>query len=311
MTVGLVLVLVVFVAVSVLLCRYARRYGPFGGLVAALVLGVLFFKVVFPGAVLPGGFLVPGIAMAVTGASNPLPVPAIAFWGYLVLIATGALLIASSDDEALEAFLQPLLVFFRGDFDGTGRAVRHAVLWVAFPLLVGWLILSRFMPSTQPPLESRLAHPSIAYDAELLNPLRNPGEQTLTEYADKHGLEQLSRQDLAAHFKRTVLQEGRHLYGKNCSPCHGGKADGNGHLARAQRLRPVNFTDPGTIATLVEGYAYQRILDGGIRLPAAGSPWDSWMPAWKNTLSEEEIFKILLAEYDLADVSPRVPEKLE
>ena len=312
MTAGLILMLGFFVALGVLLCRHARRYGPFGGFVAALLLGVLFFKVVFPGAVLPGGFLVPGIAMAITGATNPLPVPAIAFWGYLVLVATGALLIASSDDEGLAAFLQPLVVFLRGDdFGRDGRIVRHAALWVVFPLLVGWIILGRFAPSSQPPVESRLAHPSIAYNSELLNPLRSPGEQTLTAYAESRGPGQLSRPELTAQFKETVLQEGRHLYGKNCSPCHGGKAAGNGHLARAQRLRPVNFTDPGTIATLVEGYAFQRVMDGGIRLPATGSPWDSWMPAWKNTLTELEVFKILLAEYDLAGVSPRVPEKLE
>ena len=108
-----------------------------------------------------------------------------------------------------------------------------------------------------------------------------------------------------------MLAEGRQLYGKNCSPCHGGKADGGGHIAAALRLPPANFTDPGTIATLVEGYAFQRIMDGGVGLPMAGQPWNSAMPVWKNSLSEEEIFKILLAEYDLAGVSPRVPEKME
>jgi len=82
-------------------------------------------------------------------------------------------------------------------------------------------------------------------------------------------------------------------------------------MARGFRLQPVNFADPGTIATLVESYAYQRILDGGIGLPGAGSPWDSAMPSWKNDLDDEEIYKILLAEYDLAGVSPRVPESHE
>ena len=306
-----ILLLVLFLVVGVLLTRYARRHGPFGNLVAALVLGVLFLKVLFPGAVLPGGFLVPGIAMVVVGSSNPLPLPATAFWGYMLLIVIGSLLNASSNDDSLWEFMEPVTVFLRGEFGRAGRIVRHATLWAALPLLVGWLILRGFMPSSQPPLESRMAHPSLSYNADWVNPLRNPNEQTLADYAASNGLTQLSRQELSANFREAMLLEGRHLYGKYCSHCHGGKADGGGHLARALRLRPANFNDAGTIATLVEGYAFQRIMDGGIRLPGSGTPWDSAMPAWKNTLSEEDVYKILLAEYDLADVSPRALEKSE
>ncbi len=79
-------------------------------------------------------------------------------------------------------------------------------------------------------------------------------------------------------------------------------------MSRGFRLQPANFSDPGTIATVVESYAYQRILDGGIGLPPSGSPWDSAMPTWKEELSDEEIHKILLAVYDLAGVFPRMPE---
>jgi hypothetical protein len=35
------------------------------------------------------------------------------------------------------------------------------------------------------------------------------------------------------------------------------------------------------------------------------------MPAWKDELSDEEIWKIIVAEYDTAGVEPRKPEKLE
>ena len=112
-------------------------------------------------------------------------------------------------------------------------------------------------------------------------------------------------------FVEAMTHEGRHLYTKNCSPCHGGKADGTGPMARALRLPPADFTDVGTIATLVEAYAFKRIQDGGIGLPSAGTPWDSAMPRWRGELTDLEIMKILLAEYDLAGVRPRLPERLE
>ena len=77
------------------------------------------------------------------------------------------------------------------------------------------------------------------------------------------------------------------------------------------RLKPVDFRDPGTIGTLVEPYAFWRIKEGGPGLPPEASPWDSAMPLWKDELTDEEIWKIILAEYDTAGVEPRKPEKLE
>jgi hypothetical protein len=82
-------------------------------------------------------------------------------------------------------------------------------------------------------------------------------------------------------------------------------------MAPALPLKPANFRDPGTIATVVESYAFWRVQEGGRGLPTVATPWDSAMPVWKNDLKEEEIWKILLAEYATAGVEPRKPEKLE
>jgi hypothetical protein len=164
------------------------------------------------------------------------------------------------------------------------------------------------MPAAGAPIESRQAHPTLRYDTAWQNPLRNPDGARLEVFAEQEGLSGQPREDLLERFRESVLHEGRHLYGKYCVPCHGAKADGTGIMSRGFRLQPTNFTDPGTIATVVEAYAYQRILDGGIRLPMSGSPWDSAMPTWKGDLSDEEIHKILLAAYDLAGVFPRMPE---
>jgi mono/diheme cytochrome c family protein len=108
-----------------------------------------------------------------------------------------------------------------------------------------------------------------------------------------------------------VLEEGRVLYQKNCRPCHGTTAGGDGPMARGFRLKPINFRDPGTIATVVEGYLMWRIKEGGLGLPPEATPWDSAMPVWKDELSDEEIWKIILAGYDTAGMEPRKLEKLE
>ena len=301
----------VYLALCVVVLLAVRRAGPLGLFVATLVLGILFFKVALPGYILPGGTVVPGIAMAAAKSTRPLPLPALAFWSYILLVVLGGLIAVSSDDQWWRAFLRPILRFLRGDVQQAVAPLRFVALYAAIPLAVGWGLVRGAGGASAVPIESRQAHPSISYDPDLENPFRHPDAERLAAFAETRGLTGLAQAKLADAFRTTTLQEGRHLYGQHCSHCHGGKADGTGHLARAFRLRPADFTDAGTIATLVEGYAFQRVVRGGIGLPSAGTPWDSAMPRWKGELTEDEIFKILLAEYDLAGVSPRVPEKLE
>ncbi len=104
------------------------------------------------------------------------------------------------------------------------------------------------------------------------------------------------------------LFEGRALYAMNCRPCHGDSVSGDGPMADGFKLRPINFTDNGTIETIVEGYTFWRVANGGTGLPIEATPWDSAMPEWKLNLTEEERWLIILAEYDLAEKTPRIPE---
>lgn len=104
------------------------------------------------------------------------------------------------------------------------------------------------------------------------------------------------------------LFEGRALYAMNCRPCHGDSAGGDGPIADGLKLRPIDFTDIGTIETVVEGYTFWRVSTGGQALPLEATPWDSGMPEWQLNLTEEERWMIILAEYDLAEKTPRIPE---
>ena len=111
----------------------------------------------------------------------------------------------------------------------------------------------------------------------------------------------------AALLEKTLF-EGRALYAMNCRPCHGDSANGDGPLADGLKLRPINFTDNGTIETIVEGYTFWRVSTGGQALPVEATPWDSGMPQWQLNLTEEERWMIILAEYNLAGKTPRMPE---
>ncbi len=118
----------------------------------------------------------------------------------------------------------------------------------------------------------------------------------------------VSRDSARAALIEKHLFEGRALYSMNCRPCHGDSVAGDGPMADGFKLRPINFTDNGTIETIVEGYTFWRVSNGGPGLPTEATPWDSAMPVWKLNLTEEERWKIILAEYDLAQKTPRIPE---
>jgi mono/diheme cytochrome c family protein len=104
------------------------------------------------------------------------------------------------------------------------------------------------------------------------------------------------------------LFEGRALYAMNCRACHGDSVAGDGPMADGFKLRPINFTDNGTIETIVEGYTFWRVANGGPGLPNEATPWDSAMPEWKLSLTEAQRWRIIHAEYDLAQKTPRIPE---
>lgn len=62
----------------------------------------------------------------------------------------------------------------------------------------------------------------------------------------------------------------------------------------------MDLTDPEAIATLDQGYVFWRISDGGRE-----APFLSAMPAWKDELTEEQVWQVVLYIYRAAGVSPK------
>ncbi|MFQ5882214.1 MAG: c-type cytochrome [Candidatus Methylomirabilales bacterium] len=236
----------------------------------------------------------PYLTMVMTGSDRWMPVPRTLMAMFMILAIVGALVYVSTSDEKLEEFERPILAFLRGDQDGrwpTWAKVTRMASLVAIPIFVGGFVYSQTRPSVASPTALRIQHPTIPGAFErLANPFRDP-DGTVKDVR--------------------LLEEGKVLYQKNCRPCHGTTVGGDGPMGWGFRLKPADFRDPGTIATLVEGYLVWRIKEGGPGLPAEASPWDSAMPSWKDELTDEEIWKIILAEYETAGMEPRKPEKLE
>ncbi len=207
---------------------------------------------------------------------------------YMTITTFAVLVYVSSDSDSWESFLQPIRSTLADD---SKRQIRLALM-VILPLLVGYYTYSRAAAEPGAPPELRAVHPappaSISFRGKTI---------------DVQGLENPLRKD-AANFKKHVT-EGAAIYIKNCVYCHGDNLDGNGHFANAFNPRPANFTDPGTIAMLQEGYLFWRIAKGGAGLPKESAPWNSVMPAWEDRLNEDDIWKVILYLYDETGYQPR------
>lgn len=242
---------------------------------------------------------------------RPMPIPSVAVFIFMVLVVAGAAVYVMSSEDRLKSFLAPILATLRGE-TAAGRIVRLVAL-ILFPLTVGWEVYSSLVPEVEAPVGLRIQHPTMPGKYEKLeNPFRNPSEESVKAFIASEGLPPDTTVDQGrARLVEKVMDEGRGLYQKNCQPCHGCPADGSGPQSRGFRLKPIDFTDTGTIATLVEPYVFWRMKEGWAGLPNDSTPWDSAMPIWGDDLTDEEMWKVILAEYDIAGVEPRRPDKHE
>ena len=240
-------------------------------------------------AVIYGGLRwgLPWLSVLVGASQTPAPVPGFVLQVYMTCAVFGVLVYASSENERWVLFLTPLVRLFVIPSSGPRRP--QLLLLGLLPLLTGWVAWERIMPQVGTPAVLRVQHPALP---------------------DRYAVMENPFSDVSGDERSVLEREGLVLYQKNCRPCHGVVGDGNGPLARGQRLRPIDFTDPGTIGTVVEPHPFWRIREGGLGLPAIATPWNSAMPPWGEELSDEEIWRIVMAVYRLSGTEPRRPEGL-
>ena len=284
---------------------------------------ILFFVVIRYGFF---GLLFPWISQWAVGAPNLLPAPAAALSMYTwLMMAAIAIYILSSEERSAD-FMSPVHQFLKPQTSSLKKMIQLVVM-VAIPLFGGWSYFDSNSPKMVSPTAVRIQHPTMPGSFEgQVNPMRHPTDEQVEEFivlqkelaeeaADDEEMEPVTVPSNMKEGRLALIakltEEGAALYAVNCRPCHGMQADGVGPMAVGWRLQPANFRDPGTIATIVEEYAFWRVSKGGPGLPSASTPWDSAMPIWDLDLTEDERWKLLLGEYFLAGVGPRQTEKLE
>jgi mono/diheme cytochrome c family protein len=62
----------------------------------------------------------------------------------------------------------------------------------------------------------------------------------------------------------------RKMYGYDCATCHAANGNGNGELAANLRVKPKNWTVPGTLGNMTDGELFYIIKNGKDTMPAEG-----------------------------------------
>lgn len=79
---------------------------------------------------------------------------------------------------------------------------------------------------------------------------------------------------------------GAAIYGRYCAACHGELGAGDGPASSGLNPAPKNLA--ASESDLSDGYLFWRIADGGL-----SEPFNSAMPAWKNVITEPEIWQVV------------------
>lgn len=85
-----------------------------------------------------------------------------------------------------------------------------------------------------------------------------------------------------------ATEAGKIIFETNCVACHGPEGRGDGPAAAALDPQPANLGDAAMMGQLNDAYLFWRVSEGG-----AVAPFNSAMPAWKETLSETQRWQVV------------------
>lgn len=249
-------------------------------------------------------YITPFIFQGVKGGDKLIPLPGTGLLMYTLLLVLAVFSYISFSAKKFEEFYGPISRFL-----AKGNTPSYWIVIILVPLAIGYGVYMWVSPKSVSPTGIRIQHSALPGKfSKLENPFRHPTDEELKKFIAEENLGSVSVEEAKVAMVEKATNEGRALYMMNCHPCHGCAADGNGPLADGFRLRPINFTDPGAIATVIETYVFWRAKEGNPALPPESTPWDSAMPAWKHDYSDREIWKLAMAAYDVARVMARQPE---
>jgi mono/diheme cytochrome c family protein len=86
--------------------------------------------------------------------------------------------------------------------------------------------------------------------------------------------------------KADAVAAGKDIFTSNCASCHGDSGKGDGPAGASLNPKPADLTEPAKNDS--DGELLWHVAEGS----GAGTP-GSAMPAWKNTLSQDQMWQVI------------------
>lgn len=244
-----------------------------------------------------GGLLVPLVAFLIFRFGVRPPIPESLMRIFMGIVVGATLLYVSSAEEPFGDLDMAVRELLGSDGPGWLAGLRRALLGLT-PLYVAGVVFINLTPKATPPAELRAIHPAPP--------------TSITVRGEKIRLQEAVNPfwpDSSVPPDPEVIREGGEIYAANCVYCHGDALDGEGTFKEGLNPVPANFVDVGTIAQLQQSYLLWRIAKGGVGLPNESAPWASAMPAWEESLTIDEMWKVIAFLYYQTGHSPRTWEE--
>ena len=193
---------------------------------------------------------------------------------------------------------------------------------VALPLTCWGFTFWHLIPVFEEPVELRTPIPALPQvtvvhgQTFVLEKTRNPYRVNLQgQYDPEYSIRFLTDRDNSGLMKDVndpqanpwdsnatpymkAVREGGSIYFQNCHFCHGAELNGGGILLSAvSNPYPFNFKALRGIMRRPDSYRFFHVAQGGVGLPPEAFPWASQMPPFKEHLTIDEIWKVILFVY--------------
>jgi mono/diheme cytochrome c family protein len=100
-----------------------------------------------------------------------------------------------------------------------------------------------------------------------------------------------------------AIAAGQEIFVSTCAVCHGQEGRGDGENAVNLDPNPANLADGMMLSTLSDGYLFWRVSKGG-----AIEPFNSAMPAWESSLTEDQRWQVVTFIRSLPDTEHGMEE---
>ncbi len=163
-----------------------------------------------------------------------------------------------------------------------------AMLWAAVALsVIASPSLAQFAQDADYDIWAKDPPPAKVWNPEILTPMHSQRTERHKTFIQRGVPVEYLNQASPYPKARAVIKEGSKVYAKHCIACHGPRGMGDGEAGKDLAPSPALLAHLEKEPQTADSYLLWTITEGG-------KPFGTEMPAFKDLLSEREIWQVVI-----------------